>query len=140
MMSDAVTVPPGLLMRNTTAFTFLSSAARLSCSLMVATMLGRSIKPSESAELMTPDRSTSSTFWLPLPLNSSSFIGPGGGGRLIVIQPDIVKANDIDSAPNNHRLRMRLLHHLSELLEHIRRVVRAWRSFRVILDRKSTRL
>src|SRR6266850_4845840 len=86
-MSDAVTVPPGLLIRTTTALILSSFEALVSSSLNVANMLGCGTRPSLSCELMTPDRSSNSTFPSPVPLSCTSCTGPGGSMRLTVMQP-----------------------------------------------------
>src|SRR4249920_2285444 len=87
-MSDAVTVPPGLLIRTTTALTLSSFEALVSSSLNVANMLGCGMRPSLSCALMTPDRSSNRIFPAPVPLSCTSCTGPDGSMRLTVMQPD----------------------------------------------------
>src|SRR6267143_575801 len=86
-MSEAVTVPPGLLMRTTTALILSSFEALVSSSLNVANMLGCGTMPSLSCELMTPDRSSNRIFPAPVPLSCTSCTGPDGSMRLTVMQP-----------------------------------------------------
>ncbi len=132
MISEAVTVPPGVLIRSTTAFTFSSCVALVSCSLTLAMRLGVGMSPSPSWELITPDISTSKTFAFPVPLTCVSCRGPGPGksGKLKV-QPAV---NSPISNATTSRLRMMFLHKSDKFLEQIRGIMRPRGCLRMVLD------
>src|SRR5690349_244024 len=134
MISDAVTVPPGVLIRRTTALILSSCAARVSCSLIRASMLGEGMSPSFSWELIMPETSSSSTFAPPVPLTcvSRSGPGPGNNGKLNV-HPAIDRPTSTIAIT---RLRMMSLHESDKFLEEIRGVMRPRGSLRMILNRK----
>src|SRR6266446_417564 len=87
MMSEAVTVPPGVLMRNTRARTWRSCAAFLSSS-RIRTSIGtctvegpRPRPPDGASSVMKPETSINRIFASPLPSTTSSSSGRTGGVR-----------------------------------------------------------
>ena len=93
-MSDAVTVPPGLLMRSTTARTRSSSSAFSSSSRTRARSgtWGRLSRVKIGSSASTPERSIRSTFSAPSPATVLSVSGRTGGVRSIdtTLQPESV--------------------------------------------------
>src|SRR5215467_3917984 len=138
MMSEAVTVPPGLLIRTTRALTFSSFEARVNSSLNVASRLGWGTNPSLSCVLISPEKSSNNTLPSPVPLNCTSWTGPGGSIRLIVIQPawNPIKLTALSTRSTEVTLCISLLHHLNKFAEQIGGIMRTRGRFRMILYRK----